>query len=199
MNRLQDLPAAMAEAVKTETQGEIVRWVGRPDAQRAFLGGLAGWIMGIPWTALTGGIFSVLVAAIFSGKPPLSAITGWHAVFAVIALVFTGAFVLVGLGMMAMPFIAWAKARRTVYIITDKRVVMLRHGRSRDVTTLPGGHIIKTTRTERRDGSGTLRIVTGREKDSDGDWHELTDELSAVPNVGEANRLVCELMPASQK
>ncbi len=186
----------MAAAVKTETQGEIVRWVGRPNARRAFLAGMAVWAMGIPWTLFTGGIFSVLVAAVFSGKPPPGGITGWHAMFAVIALIFTGAFVLVGLVVMATPFHAWSKARRTVHVITDRRLVTLVVGRTRQITTLMGHRIIKITRLQRRDGSGTLRIVTGRAKDSDGDWHETTEELFAVANVGEANRLVAELMPA---
>jgi len=193
MNSLHDLPADMAAAVKTETQGEIVRWVGRPNARRAFLGSIAIWIIGIPWTALTGGIFSSLVAVVLSGKPPPNA---WTGMFAFIALIFTGAFVLIGLGMMAMPFLSWAKARRTVHVITDKRVVTLQLGRTREVTTLMGHRIINTKRSERRDGTGTLRIVTGREKDSDGDWHESAHVLSAVANVGDASRLVAELMPA---
>lgn len=196
MNGLHDLPAPMAAAVKTETSGEIVRWVGRPNARRAFLGGLGAWVMGIPWTVFMGGIFSVLVAAGLSGKPPASGYNPWHVALLVVMIVFTSAFVLVGLYMLATPFVAWAKARRTVYVITDKRVLTLSVAQTRSITALSGDRIIKTTRRERRDGSGTLRIVTGREKDSDGDWHETAEELLSVPEVRVAERLVIGLMPA---
>jgi hypothetical protein len=152
--------------------------------------------MGIPWIVLTGGVFSVLVAAIFWGKPPPGGITGWQALLASGALIFSGSFVLVGLYLLAAPFLAWAKARHTIYVITDKRVLTLAVARTRSVTSLDGDRILKTTRWERGDGTGTLRIVTGREKDSDGDWQETAEELFSVPAVRVAERLVAELMPA---
>ncbi len=195
MTWMTDLPPAAVRAVKSETPGEIVKWAGIPNAGSAFVHGCAAWLMGIPWTALTGGIFIALLAAAFSGKPPPGGLTGFLVLFMIVMTIFVGAFVLLGLGMMAAPFWAYAKARRTVYAITDRRVIIVHYGRLTETKTLTLDRIVRWSRKERRDGSGSLRLVIGFEKDSDGDTSEVSEELFAVPNVREAERLIEAMRP----
>ncbi|MFM9941739.1 MAG: hypothetical protein ACKVP7_19820 [Hyphomicrobiaceae bacterium] len=195
MSWTQDLPPAAVTAVKSETAGEIVKWAGKPNPRRAFLQGTAAWLMGIPWCALMFTIFTVLVLAVFSGKPPKGGVTLMMGLMMAGALVFVSAFVMVGIGMMAVPFWAWWNARRTVYAITDRRILKMTYGRTSVVTSIAPDRIVRQTRTERRDGSGTLSLVTGYEKDSDGDVSAKTEELFAVPRVREAERLIDAMRP----
>ena len=190
MSWTKDLPPAAVAALKSETAGEKVTWAGTPNPRCAFLHGCAVWAMGIPWTALTGGLFAVLVAAIFSGKTPVGGINGWQIGMMVVAVVFAGSFVLAGLTMMAVPFWAFAKARRTVFAITDRRILTIEYGRAIEAKTIPLDRIVRWTRTERQNGHGTLSLVIGLHKDSDGDVCEVTHGWFAVPRVREAERLI---------
>jgi hypothetical protein len=191
MNWMKDLPERSVAAIKAETAGETVHWAAKPHAGRAFWRGLGAWGMGIPWTALMGAIFAVLVAAIFSGKPPLSEVTVGTMVVMAILIVMSGAFLAIGLAMMAVPFWAHHRANRTVYAITNRRIVTIVQGaRATQVQSVKPHAAVRLQRTERKDGSGTLRIVTGNVTDSDGDTTEVAEELFAVPNVREAERLI---------
>jgi len=52
----------------------------------------------------------------------------------------------------------------------------------------------RLARTERRDGTGTIRIVTGYGKDSDGDWVEDATVLYEVPSAAAAARALDRLL-----
>lgn len=184
------LPPEAIATIEAETQGETVRWAGKPDAGRAFRYGFAIYTMGIPWSALTFTLFGFLVAAVFSGNPPNRAVHNFEYLAVGAALIFTGAFAAVGVAMLATPFYVWWKARRTVYAITDKRILTIVTGHTMEVSAISGDKILKLERKEKRDGSGTLKIVTGYGKDSDGDRVEETTELFGVADVRRAERAV---------
>lgn len=196
MNWMRDLPHDDIEAIKAETRGEIVRWAGKPDARRAFLYSFSVYAMGIPWSALSFSIFGVLIAAVFSGKMPDRAIPAWEYALMAAAILFTFAFVAMGIAMLATPFWVRAKARRTVHAVTDKRVVTIINGKTREVSSIDRARILKLVRSEKRDGSGTLRIVSGFKKDSDGDMHEDAVELFGIKDVKAAESAVAEMREA---
>ncbi|PPD30006.1 MAG: hypothetical protein CTY20_04430 [Hyphomicrobium sp.] len=182
------LPPEVIAAIEAETAGETVRWAGKPDADRAFRAGFAIYAMAVPWCALIFTVFGVLVLAVTSGKTPSRPIPWWEYWAMGAALIFTASFVAVGIGMLLTPFwIRW-KALRSVYAITDKRILTIVTGHTMEVSAISGDKILKLERKEKRDGSGTLRIVTGYGKDSDGDRVEEATELYAVPNVRAAER-----------
>lgn len=108
-------------------------------------------------------------------------------------LLFLTPFVLIGLGMLVAPVYAWRQARNTVHAVTDKRLVTLTEGRARKVVSILPTHIISLERSERRDGSGTLKIVTGYRKDSDGDVVKHTEEIGHVAQVRAAERLLLDM------
>lgn len=184
------LPPEAIATIEAETQGETVRWAGKPDASRAFRAGFAIYAMALPWCALIFTVFGVLVLAVTSGKTPSRPIPLWEYWAMGAALIFAGSFVAVGIGMLLTPFWVRWKARRTVYAITDRRVLTIVTGRTTEVSAIAADKIVKLTRKEKRDGSGTLRIVTGYGKDSDGDRVEEATELYAVPNVRAAEQAV---------
>lgn len=193
MSWKSDLPPDDVAAIETEMQGEAVRWAGKPDAGRAFRYGFAIYAMGIPWSALTFTLFGFLVAAVFSGNPPNRTVHNFEYLAMGAAIIFTGAFAAAGVAMLATPFYIWRKARGTVYAITDKRVITVVTGRTMEVSAISGDKILKLERREKRDGSGTLKIVTGYGKDSDGDRIEETTELFGVRDVRAAERAVEEI------
>ena len=107
MSTVADLPRRMRDAVTREFQGEAIRWVGRPSARRVFTRSLAIWLFAIPWTAFSIGWEWAALGGWLSGKPsPSSA----HTLFGIVFPLFGLPFVLVGLGMMATPFLAWVWA-----------------------------------------------------------------------------------------
>lgn len=187
---MSELPPDAVSAIKAETRGEIVRWAGRPDAGRAFRSGFAVYFFGIPWSALTFTIFGSLIAAILFGKPPTRSVHNFEYVMMAAAVIFTGAFAAVGVALLLTPFWSGWKAKHTVYVITDKRVITIVTGRTTVVTAITADKILKLERREKRDGSGTLAIVTGYGKDSDGDRVEERIELFGIRDVRAAERAV---------
>lgn len=190
---LNDLPHDLAAALKRETKGELIRWTSRPDPGRAFLGASPIWLMGVPWSALTFTLFGFLFASIFFSPPPERSVPPWEYVAMGAALIFAGSFVLIGLAMLFAPFLAWHQAQRTVHAITDKRLVSVIAGRSTSIKSVLPAQLVSFERKERADGSGTLKIVTGYEKDSEGGRVTLSEELIGVSSVATAERLLQEL------
>jgi hypothetical protein len=187
MSTVNDLPRWMRDAVTKEFQGEAILWAGRPSASRTFLVSLLIWPFAIPWTAFSLGWMWMALGGWLSGKPSPSTT---HTIMGVVFPLFGLPFVLVGLGMMAAPFLAWRWARKTVHVIGDKRIVSLTVGRKLKVKTYPIGTVVRTERTESRNGSGTLKVVTGVKRDSDGDKVETTEVFYGIPDVRKVERLL---------
>jgi hypothetical protein len=193
MNMTTDLPAPLAKALKAETTGERVTWVGQPDPRRTFWFTTPIWLFGVPWTIFSLGMFSALTAGALFGKPVPDTLGSWGAVAVLIGAIFLIPFVAVGFGMIITPFWVHRKAKHTVYAITDKRLVIVTEGRSRKVQSVEPAAMQAFTRTEKRDGSGSLKITLGFKKDSDGDTVETHETLSYVPGVRRAEQLLQEL------
>jgi hypothetical protein len=93
--------------------------------------------------------------------------------------------------MLAAPFGLARTARNTVHLITDRRVVTIIANRVRTtVTTVFPADVVTVERTERPDGAGSLKLVLGSYRDSDGDKQSTTAEISNVPDVRRAEQLI---------
>ncbi|MCB1504536.1 MAG: PH domain-containing protein [Hyphomicrobiaceae bacterium] len=195
MNPLNELPHDAVQTITAETQGEIIRWTGRPNPRSIFWSATPAWLMGIPWLALSGGMFGAMVHVALFGKANTAAMNGWGPAALGIAIVFVSAFVLIGLAMVGAPFWAWAKSRRMIYVITDKRLIRIGwDGRTKEVASWDPARIVSLLKRERRDGSGTLTVTTLVYQDSDGDKSKDVEILAGVPNVAAAERLLREKM-----
>lgn len=195
MTALNHLPPELTKALKRETQGEIIRWVGRPKPSTTFLKAMPIWIMGIPWSAVTFTIFGAMLLAALSDKPPGHSVDPWELTMMRAGLLFTGVFALIGAGMLGYPFWAAWKARQTVYAITSERLLSLVVGKTVTTRSTWPNMIGQIERKEARDGSGSLSIVTGHKKDSEGDTVIQTEELIGVDNVAAAERQLLEFAP----
>lgn len=193
MTMLHELPFALRTAVERETRGEAIRWIGRPRPRAVFARTTAAWLIGVPWSALTFGIFGSMVAVLVVGKPPTRVVPAWEYLLFLAMTLFTGAFALVGLALLLSPFLAWWKARHTAHVITDQRLLTVSAGRTVGVTSHGPGEILSLDKRQRADGSGSLKVVTGFTTDSDGDRLTLSEHLVAVEDVAKAEVLLRQL------
>jgi hypothetical protein len=158
MSRSNPLQARLEEAVRREARGELVRWSGRPSAWRTFMQVSMLLPMGIAWTA---GTLTALVVLLVNQLPNvLGPPLDWAGAIVVGAFaLFIVVFVLIGVFQMLFPFLQAWYARRTVYALTDKRLITLCEGWKTHVETVRPGHIHDIECKERRDGSGDLRLT----------------------------------------
>lgn len=187
MNWMQSLPPPLAAALKHETKGEVIRWAGQPSPGRSALTTLPILLFAIPWTAISGGMFFGVIYSLLVGKAPGE--PGYiGAGMGIFFLLLLTPFVGIGLAMLSAPVWAWHTARHTVHAVTDKRLLTIVEGRARKVKSVLPEHIVSLERKERRDGSGTLTVVTGYEKDSDGDVVKLKEDIGPVAGVRQVER-----------
>jgi hypothetical protein len=144
------LPDPLRALVESELQsGERVTWVGQPIPGRAMLGALPIVLFAIPWTA-----FSVFWIAGAAAGTAHSRDPGVFRMFPLFGL----PFVLVGLGLLASPLWVRLTAKRTAYVITDRRAIVLAGGWAGSVTvrSFEPAQLTDLRRTQRSDGSGDL-------------------------------------------
>ena len=147
------LPPQLADALETERElGEQLLWAGQPDPFRAAGGAWIVFLLAIPWT-----VFAVFWETMVLGLGFTRSVGTPQPVAWSMAL-FGLPFIALGIGMLSAPFRAMAKARRTVYTVTTKRVLTLICGNSQETHSLVPRYLGDIRRTERRDGSGSLVI-----------------------------------------
>lgn len=122
--------------------GERILWSQQPLAGRSARSILFIYLFAIPWTAMSG--FMELTA--FQHGSLLMAVFGVP-------------FVLAGLAMLAMPYIVYQRALRTLYAITDRRVMVFTRHRgtnleSRPLLAIGEAHDQKIA----ADGSGSIQF-----------------------------------------
>lgn len=188
-----DLPAPLLKALKAETSRDPVLYAVQPQPWLTFRATLPIWIMGIPWTALTMALLFAALAGPLSGTPPPADLGLSGSLTTKVLALFISMFVLIGWGMMLAPVWAHWQARRTVYAITGTRLIILTLGRTLKVQSIEPQGMRGFTRWERRDGSGTLTILQGFTKDSDGDTAEKNETLWCVPEVKRLDSLLQDL------
>ncbi|HZU99136.1 MAG TPA: hypothetical protein VFF73_20685 [Planctomycetota bacterium] len=170
------LPAEKAGRIECELdRGESVLWAGEPRPWSRARSAFAIWLFAVPWTAFA--VFWMGGAALSGAPLPF--------------VLFGTPFVLVGIGLLSLPFWAMRAARRTCYALTDRRVIALEGGLGSIVTRsyLPD-QLGRMTRTERSDGSGDLVIEAREWRDSDGDRRTIKNGLMGIDRVREVERLI---------
>lgn len=173
--------------------GEQLRWFGQPRPWRMAIRSIPIVLFAIPWTAFS--IFWMAMAggaAWFSHEhtesataPSLSPMD----LFACFPL-FGLPFLLIGLGMLSSPFWMMRKARRTLYAVTDRRVIILSGSWSTTVTTLMPDQLRDLTRKEKLDGSGDLYFEQPPVYESRTQPRPTHRGFIGIPNVREVEELV---------
>lgn len=131
--------------------GEEVAWQGMKLA-RIEPKGFAIWLFAIPWTAFS--LFWTAMASLATVATDDSVgILGWA------FPLFGTPFILIGLGMLAMPFLPYFQRGRILFAVTNQRVLQLEMGRDLTVKSIPASRIGDIVRRESGDGTGSVEIA----------------------------------------
>jgi hypothetical protein len=172
------LPAAPRSLLQLELDvGERVLWSGQPLPGKLARGQMGAVLFAIPWTA-----FAVCWTV------DATAAGGVFGLFGV-------PFVLTGVFLLCAPWLAYRRARHTVYAITDRRALviapageLLSSGRIEVESYMP--HPNSIIRTINRDGSGDL--VFAVESNDNGDVRKGFIGVVNVSDVEQlARRVLC--------
>lgn len=144
----ENLPAELRCRLEDElNSGESVRWSAQPDPRRMSRTSWPMVLFGLVWTAFS--LFWVWGAAGFGQPDRLEG--GWW-----LFPLFGVPFVLIGLAMLASPFVLHRKARATVYAITDRRAILIEGGWGLSIRSLAPRSLDDQERRQRADGSGDI-------------------------------------------
>ncbi len=169
----------LAMALKRELQpGERVLWQARR-LPRIAAAGFGLYFFAIPWTAFA--LFWMTMA--YQGAQSEIESTGPVALaFPLFGL----PFVAVGLGMLSLPFLPLLGADKTMFAITNDRLLKIYLGGKLRTKSVELDRIGEIERSEARDGSGTLKVATGTRLSSKGRTRTVHFDIGVVPNVIEA-------------
>lgn len=179
------LPPDMRRALAAEVApGERIVYAGMPDWRGTWRVLAAILLFGVFWSSISFLFFGTSVAGLLglaeikSGK----GIAGTGML--VFLLVFSLPFVAIGCALLAAPFLAIRKSRRTVHAVTDVRLLNVYRGQGAESYPLEKINFIK--RRDHRNGVGSLEIGYGVERDSDGDPRPLTADWTGIPDAKRA-------------
>ena len=188
-HRIAAIDPDLRRAIDAELDGgERIVWLRQPVPWLLWRGSLAVLIFGVPWTAFS--VFWTLRAAGLIS--PGARTTGWWAyIFPLWGL----PFIFIGLAMLSAPYWAARAARRTVYVITDRRaIVWIPKGRgAKDVQSFEPKRLLSITRTERADGSGDLVFEQFRETNGSSTT-TIRRGFMGLANVRDAEEVLREVL-----
>lgn len=187
---LHSLPTELRGLVQNELdRGEEVVWVDQPDPRAAGKGYLAVQLFAIPWTLFA--VFWICGAAGFK-------VPDFNKGFDLFPL-FGIPFVLVGIGMLSAPIWAKKMARKSVYVLTNRRaLVFKKQFSSMSIRSFDPDQLHDLERNQRPDGTGDLifkREVTGH---GDNGPNIGSVGFMAIANVKQVEDLVETLVKNSK-
>jgi hypothetical protein len=177
--------------VQSELQpGESLQWSGTADPSRAAWSALPAAVFGIPFAGFA--LFWITTAYRGTHAMSRSSANRVAGVFSFFPL-FGLPFLLVGLGIVCAPLLAYFKGQKTAYAVTDKRVLVITGGRTRTVRSCTPADIVSVDHRERADGTGDVIIRTNAILPQRNSLSQMTIGLLGVNNVKEVARLVLNL------
>lgn len=168
--------------------GEHLVWHARPDPRR-FNAPFVIWLFAVPWTAFS--LFweaMALMPLLGGGHTPSAVRYSFGIVFPIFGL----PFVAIGLGMMGAPFWAKRMMARTIFGLTDRRVLRVTAARKRKVKSVMIDQMGPIDVASGSDGWGSLRIETGSRLDAEGERVTTQFEVDCVPDVARLEALLLE-------
>jgi hypothetical protein len=180
------LPQDVSRLVDAELRnGERIAWTGQPIPSRFARRSIGIVLFGIPWTAFA--LFWIAGASGFK-MPDFSHGSGIFPLFGL-------PFVLIGFGMLSSPYWMLRKARRTAYVITDQRAIVLAGGAfgSTTIRSFDPDRLNDIRRVQKPDGTGDL--IFERTWASDGDaGRQSTDHgFLAIAGVRDVEGFITRL------
>jgi hypothetical protein len=186
------LPQQIRSLVESELQsGERITWLEQPIPGRMARMTWPIVLFGIPWTAFA--LFWTAGAAWATWK--MDDAPGLFSAFPLFGL----PFILIGFGMLSSPCWVRRKARRSAYVLTDRRAILLTAGWRGSVTvrSFEPERLTDLRRKQYADGSGDLVFAQDIRRDSDGDRHSANVGFLAIREVKAVEELVRALTQRS--
>ena len=147
------IPSYLQDLVKRELErGEHIQWSGQPKPSFLNAESLGSFLFGIPWTAFA--VFWVAMAYVGVSETDDVGVFNLFPLFGV-------PFILIGLGMLSSPLRIYLKLRKTVYALTNQRLILIEPSWRANVIrnySFAELQAITIYREERADGSGHLII-----------------------------------------
>lgn len=183
------LPGRLGDRLQDELgDNEHILWLGQPIPRRFALTSLPAVLFAIPWTAFA--LFWIAGASGFK-VPDFSKGFDFFPLFGV-------PFVLIGLAMLSAPLWMIRKAKRTAYVITDRRAIIFSGGFSINIRSFSPEAFGNTERRQRADGSGDIVFADNLSYTGDNCRPIARAGFIAIPNVKEAERLLRDVAAAHQ-
>ena len=171
--------------------GESVVWLGQPDPKIFAMQRIPFFLFSIPWTAFA--VFWVYAASGFKFPPDFS--QGGFAFFPL----FGFPFVLVGLGMMLSPVYAYTNAFRTIYIVTNKTIRIVKNGSTKKVEIYAAQDIEKIERKEKSDGKGTIIFAHSTSFTSKGNMQRMPIGLYGISDVRTVEQYITAIRKTAEE
>jgi hypothetical protein len=95
-------------------------------------------------------------------------------------------FFLIGLGMVASPLVKYLKAKRTYYALTNKRLLLVQVGKSRNLQSYTQDDVGNIGCTQREDRSGNLTFLKRQANGSETEFIQFV----GIPDVSSVEHLV---------
>jgi hypothetical protein len=134
------------------SEDERLLWSGRPDALHLDAGHIIAFITGLPWTFM--GLFGL-----YNLLPQLS-FYPWLVIITTILILL---YLVPGIMLIDVPFRAYRRAKRSIYAITDRRILLITAGKNRSVKSYRKEYVGNIERIERKGERGDL--IFGASKD----------------------------------
>lgn len=174
MAHVSFIPAAVSRQMRSR---EKPLWIGKPIPLKfAIKEGWATFVFGLPWTAAA--VYWVF-AAMASG----------NLIFALIGV----PLVAIGLYFLTTPLQEYKRARRTIYIVSNQRLIIL-NGLWRPTAESFAPSEIGSLETDAaQDGSGSIIFHERREWRKNGGWNFSKIGFKAIPHVRQAEEHILKL------
>ncbi len=168
------IPAAVSRQMRSR---EKPLWIGKPIPLKfAIKEGWATFVFGLPWTAAA--VYWVF-AAMGSG----------NMIFALIGV----PLVAIGLYFLTTPLQEYKRARRTIYIVSNQRLIILNGLWRPTVESFAPSKIGSLEIDAAQDGSGSIIFHERREWRKNGGWFFSKIGFKAIPRVREAEDQILKL------
>ncbi|MGD0261899.1 MAG: hypothetical protein ABSD29_19190 [Verrucomicrobiota bacterium] len=190
-----NLPPELVTLVDRELEsGEHVEWAAQPIPGRLARSAIPTVLFGIPWTAFA--IFWTAMAAAGLWRKKSEGEFGWFRLFPLWGV----PFILIGFGMLSSPFWARRQAKRTAYVLTDRRAIIISVGwRSKvSLRSFDPPALMDLRRTERADGSGDLVFTSDQHTGNRGRDYSTAVGFTAIKDVKEVEERVRRLVRQSR-
>ena len=187
MTGISHLPQQLQARLRAELKpGESPIWLAQPNARLRMRVGFLAWMFVLPWLGIS---YWFMSGSIQHHAKLFDQLTD-------IGLLFCLPFIVVGIGGLCIPFVVWRRAKWTVYVITNRRAMIINGKRTPVKSYLPAD-LAGMEKTVRADGSGNLVLRTEHYRDSDGDSQTRTEGFFTIDSVNVAERLLEQLAQTS--